>query len=158
MSYKEIKNGVGYFLGLFASPISSDWHGFIPFIEKLSGNVDYDKIIKQVTDAKSLGNFHTTFIVSPFHISKGFRDSLKVKIHNINLEFLDRDDIIKLLDVHIKDYWKHDDIELLDYERYYCDSILKESELKKLKIFNEKYQKLFDIFIEPKIKIGRAHV
>ena len=37
MSYKEIKNEAGYFLGLFASPISSDWHGFIPFIEKLSG-------------------------------------------------------------------------------------------------------------------------
>lgn len=151
MSYKEVKNEVGYFLGLFASPISSDWHGFIPFIEKLSGNVDYDEIIKQVIDTKTLGNFHTTFIVSPFHISKGFRDSLKDKIQNINLEFLDRDDIIRLLDVHINDYWKHDDIELLDYEKYYCDSILKESELKKLKIFNEKYQKLFDIFIEPKI-------
>lgn len=151
MGYKEIKNAEAYFLGLYENPISNDWHGFIPFSERLSGKVNHDEIVQHINKIRGSANFHTTFIVSQNNISKGFREALKSKIQNINLDYLDRDDIIKLLDQHINDFWRHDDIDLLDYEKFYCDSILKESELKKLKIFNEKYQKLLDIYIEPKI-------
>jgi hypothetical protein len=131
--------------------ISSHDHGFIYLPEKLSGNIEIDRILDIIqTGKEDLGTF-TIYILSPFHISNGFRDHISGLINNIKIEFIGREEIIELIEKHIPDYWKHDDIELLDYERNYCDLILKESELKKLKIFNEKYQKLLDIFIEPKI-------
>lgn len=40
---------------------------------------------------------------------------------------------------------------LIEYEKHFCDSLSKDTELKKLKIFNDKYQKLLDIYIEPRI-------
>lgn len=149
--YSDIKRGGGHLLANISGPISTDSHGFIFFHEKLSGNIDTERIKKSILDVKDKLNFYTAFIVSPFNISNGFKENIKAQIRDTKLEFLGREEIIAQIEKHIPDYWKHDDIELLDYERNYCDSILRESELKKLKIFNEKYQKVLDIFIEPKI-------
>jgi hypothetical protein len=79
MGYKEIKQGKNYFLGLYESPISSDWHGFITFQEKLSGNIDLNKIVEYINNVRSESSFHTTFIVSQYHISNGFRENINLK-------------------------------------------------------------------------------
>ena len=55
-------------------------------------------LIQHINKIKELSNFHTTFVISQNLISKGFRDTIKSKIQNINLDFLDRDDLIKLID------------------------------------------------------------
>lgn len=151
IGYTNIERLGSHLKANLTGPISSHDHGFIFLQQKLSGNVEIEQVVKVLNDEKSKFNFFTAFIVSQTHISKGFRENLIASVKNIKIEFLGREEIIKQIDSLIPDFWKHDDIQLLDYERNYCDLILKESELKKLKIFNEKYQKLLDIFIEPKI-------
>lgn len=140
--------------GIIASlkgPMTLDQHGFIFFDNPLSGGVDITDISNKINEAKKQEQFSTIFITSPFHISKGFQDSIKASISELVFNFLDRDQLVKLIDDYLPDFWKHDDLELIDYEHDYRASILQESELKSLKIFSEKYQKLLNIFIEPKI-------
>jgi hypothetical protein len=150
MGYSDIQHFDSLILASFKGPMSTDHHGFIFFDEQLSGNVDVVLATEKIIDIKATYTFSTSFIVSNYHISKGFKDSIAQNL-KIPYSFLDRDDIIGKIEVFIPDFWKHDDMQLLDYERNYCDSILKESELKSLKIFSDKYQKLLNIFIEPKI-------
>ena len=57
--------------------------------------------------------------------------------------------IVKTVDEHLNEYWRHDDLELIQYEKDYTDFVANDSDLKKLKFPNDKYSKLLDIFIEP---------
>lgn len=150
MGYSEIRHFDSLIIASFEGPMSTDHHGFIFFKEQLSGNVDVSLVTEKINQIKSEFTFSTSFIISNHHISKGFKETIAQNL-SIPHSFLDRDDIIKKIEYYISDFWKHDDMQLLDYERNYCDSILKESELKSLKIFSDKYQKLLNIFIEPKI-------
>jgi DNA polymerase III delta prime subunit len=149
--YKTIDKVENYITAQSDGLLTPDKHCFLFIDEKLSGKVDYDIIADQIGKIGKADSFSSIFLVSSNLISKGFREQFIqfYKIHK--LHFIDRDDIIQLIDKNFVDYWKHDDIELLDYERTFCESLQKESELKRLKIFNEKYQKIFDIFIEPRI-------
>ena len=47
------------------------------------------------------------------------------------------------------EYWRHDDVRLIEYEKNYLSFVSNDSDLKKLKFPNDKYAKLLDIFIEP---------
>jgi len=151
IGYSQISREEDYLTATLVGPISTHKHGFFVIKEKLSGNVDMGKVKKVVIDGQEKLKIFTGFIVSTMHISNGFRSNLNSELTNLKLEYIGREELIEQIDSFIPDYWKHDDIELLDYEKNYCDLILRESDLKKLKIFNEKYQKLLDIFIEPKI-------
>jgi hypothetical protein len=132
-------------------PISTEKHGFIFYKDQLAGNVDVSSVIELIEEVQKKYKFSTTVLVSIYHISKGFQETLRAKSAALTVTCLDRDDLIEQIERYIPDYWKHDDMNLLDYEREYCASVLQESELKSLKIFSDKYQKLFNIFIEPKI-------
>lgn len=150
MGYKLVEKNNEYVSANIESPIFTGKHVFILFQQQLSGKVDIEGINEKVESILQIDKFSAVFIVSKYHISKGFRDSFS-KEHKINVSFLDRDDLVKHFDNYNPDYWKHDDVQLLDYERSYKERVMRESELKTLKIFSEKYQKLLDIFIEPKI-------
>lgn len=151
MEYSDIKKTGEHLSATINGPMSSDTHAFIIILEKLSGNVELEKFKELIAVERATTNFFTAFIVSPYHISNGFKENLRAEIKDIKLEFIGRDEMIEQIEKLIPDFWKHDDLELLDYEKHYCNSLLKESDLKKLKIFNEKYEKLLDIFIEPRI-------
>lgn len=148
----EIKEQAdNYITASINGPLSSNLDGFILYDTPLTGPLDTDKIVESIHKFRQ--NFATTkiFIWSNFHISKGFQEGLKGTLANISIEFIGRDQIIDLIEKNLPDYWKHDDIGLIQYEKDFCDSIIQESELRSLKIFSEKYSKLLDIFIEPKI-------
>ena len=70
---------------------------------------------------------------------------------NFTLNFIDRDDLIKLFNENYPDFWKHNDLMLIEYEKQFYQNSLKETDLKKLKIFNDKYLKLLEIYIDLRI-------
>ncbi len=151
MGYENIIENNLNFVASLKGPITTDNHGFIYFDEHLTGNIDLSKIIEKIKLFKNEKLFSATFIISNSSISKGFRESLSIKLNEFDLKYLGRDEVIELIDEFNPDFWKHDNVELLDYEKNYCSSIMQESELKSLKIFSDKYKKLLDIFVEPKI-------
>lgn len=150
MGYIIVDKNEEFISANIESPLFTGKHVFIIFNLQLSGKLDFEQIKLKINNILGRDKFSAVFIISKFHISKGFKETLSKSL-DINVSFLDRDDLVTQLDKYNPDYWKHDDVQLLDYEKSYKDLILNESELKSLKIFSEKYQKLLDIFIEPRI-------
>ncbi len=136
------------------SALKTNKHVFYLTIESLSG-VDDEIVVNDIVNKlknHSLANDkYSFFIVSTQYISNGFEKKLKHKAEGINVEFKGRDDVINLVDIYYKDFWKHDDRVLINYENEFTKSINEDTDLKRLKIFNEKYDKVLKIFIEPRI-------
>ena len=124
-------------------------HGFVLFKEAYTGSkAAQDFFSNTLKDNSGKYNFHTCYVISTQNISKGFKRKINL---NISLEYIDRDLLCTLIDEHLPNFWNHQNIELLEYEKFYLDNILKENELKRLKISERTYDKLLTIFIEPRI-------
>jgi hypothetical protein len=149
--YKDVKRLDNSITAVAESPLSSELYQFFVFEEKLIGSVDVDMIINRINTQRKESLANSIYLVSKHPISKGFISTIETNLPEIRLNYIDRDKLISLIDSHYIDYWKHDDLALLNYEKYFCQLSSRESEIKKLKIFNDKYQKLLDIFIEPRI-------
>jgi nucleoside-triphosphatase THEP1 len=132
-------------------PLGIDKHIFILIDEKLTGNVDYDVIAEGIVEIQRKFKANSYYIVSKNNISKGFKSKISVLINTQTISFIGRDELINLIDEKYEDFWKHEDLCLIEYEKLYSTTITQDSDIKKLKIFNDKYQKLLDIFIEPRI-------
>jgi ABC-type lipoprotein export system ATPase subunit len=151
LDYKKVVNKDSTIIATKESPLSSEKYMFILFQQRLSGSVDLQEIKKTITDLQNDNLANVIFLVSQFNISNGFEQSITKEISTIKLQFIGRDRLIKLLDDNYSDFWKHEDLMLIEYEKQFCQKNSEENELKRLKIFNDKYQKLLDIYIEPRI-------
>lgn len=151
LDYKNVTNKGNFIIATKESPLSSEKYMFILFQQKLSGNINLQAIEKSVLDLQNRNLANVIFLVSQFNISNGFEQSISKEISTLKLQFLGRDRLIKLIDDNYSDFWKHEDLMLIEYEKQFCQKNSEENELKRLKIFNDKYQKLLDIYIEPRI-------
>lgn len=124
---------------------------FFLYTELLSGKFEFEKITKAISEVREATPINNIAIVSSKNISKGFQDTLSKLIKDIRLNFVGRDELIRLLDEHYPDFWKHDDTNLIHYEKDFTTSIKEDNQLKKLKLSSEYSQKLLSIFIEPSL-------
>lgn len=124
---------------------------FITFPFKLGGltGVDYQAIAQKINQIREKYAANNVFVYSNRTISKGFQTEISNALKTIRMTYISRDDLIQLVDEIFPEYWRHDDIELIQYEKDYTDFVANDSDLKKLKFPNDKYAKLLDIFIEP---------
>jgi ABC-type dipeptide/oligopeptide/nickel transport system ATPase component len=122
--------------------------------DSLSGSKEtdlIDNVSKELVNYSNTNKTYSFFLVSNNYISKGVERKFEASTKGLSLEFQGRDSIIKLIDEHNKDFWKHDDRLLINYENSFIESIETDTDLKKLKIFDEKYDKVLKIFIEPRV-------
>lgn len=146
---KQIENTViGEQQGLLDT---NETHQFIVYDEKLLGNIDVETKKVEINELLYASKANVLYIVSNSKISVGFGRALTKALPLYNITLIDRDKLIELIDSKYPDFWKHNDVQLIEYEKAFCLLCSNESEVKKLKIFNEKYNKLLDIFIEPRI-------
>ncbi len=151
LNYKNVNLIDDTVLAEVDSPLSTHIHGFVVFNQSIFGTDVLSSISEQIKRIKNNANITTVYLVSKFHISKGLKSNVQASTFPVVIDYMDRDTIVRLVDEKIPDYWKHDDLVLLNYEKHYCEIVLMESDLKKLKLFSDKYQKLLDLFIEPNI-------
>ncbi|MHB9140980.1 MAG: NACHT domain-containing protein, partial [Paludibacter sp.] len=151
LGYKDIQKYEDVIIASNTSPLSSEKYLFILFKEQLSGVVNIEDIKNTILQRHELHVSNVIYILSQFNISSGFESTISKEITQFKLQFIGRDRLIKLLDELYSDFWKHDDLALLEYEKKFCTQFQKDTEINKLKIFNDKYQKLLDIYIEPRI-------
>ncbi|APY10487.1 hypothetical protein BWZ22_04180 [Seonamhaeicola sp. S2-3] len=152
LGYSEInsiKNNI--IKSILKGPLTNDEHIFILFNEKLSGNIEEEKITNELKEIQIDLKANSYYIISKNNISNGVKSKINGSIENISVSFIGRDDLIQLIDENYEDFWKHSDLNLIEYEKAFCSTTIQDTEIKKLKIFNDKYQKLLDIFIEPRI-------
>lgn len=57
--------------------------------------------------------------------------------------------MIILIDEHYSDFWRHEDQNLLEYERQLLKELEEDTELRKLRFSKDKYKKKLDFFIAP---------
>src|SRR5699024_11935873 len=106
---------------------------------------DLDSLSNSIfTYSKKYGFYDLDLICSKV-ISKG--NEVKIKdLLKLNVTFIGRDKLIQLIDKNLGNYWRHNDIELLEYERYYIDNISKEIELKSHNGFHKEVEMILTIF------------
>ena len=133
--------------------LSKDHALFITFPFKLGGSVNQDisSIGENISEIQSKNAANSIFLFSKYTITKGFQNSLSHQLTHIRLNYIDRDGFISLVDEVFPEYWRHNDLNLIQYEKEFIDTIEKDSEWKKLSFPNEKYAKLLSIFIEPRL-------
>ena len=151
LGYSGVEKHSNSITAVSTSPLSKEIFEFILPTEILSGNVDIEKIANEIKKYQEDKLANVIFLVSNHSISGGFKKSISKKVPFLKINYIDRDELIKLIDDNYSDYWKHNDLELLEYEKLFCRASSSETEIQKLKIFNDKYQKLLDIFIDPRI-------
>jgi DNA polymerase III delta prime subunit len=150
LGYKNIQTDNNLVYGIYDGPLSAHVHGFIYLDERLHASAEATAEYKVIIEGFATKyKILSIFVFSNNVISKGFQSDLKVAIPTIAVDFIGRDRLIELINEKAPEFWKHDDVRLLTYEKSYCDSIIHNNDLKKLKIFNEKYDRLLSIFVEP---------
>lgn len=124
---------------------------FITFPFKLGGlgEIDYKEISNKIKEIREKYAANNVFVYSNLTITKGFQSSIRSELNTIRITYIGRDELIDLVDEVFPEYWRHDDLQLIQYEKSYTDFVANDSDLKKLKFPNDKYAKLLDIFIEP---------
>ncbi len=150
IGYSELtSNNERCITGSIKTGITSSTHGFILYQDAFSGSsADLNLFTDVINKNAEKYGFHTCYLISTQNISSGFRRKVNLKY---NLKYLERDELIKLIDEHLPNYWNHHDLELLEYEKYFLNNIAQDDELKRLKISEKTYDKLLGIFIEPRI-------
>jgi len=135
--------------GSIKTGITTSTHGFILFKEPFTGSkANLNLFVDIIKSNANKYGFYTCYLINTENISSGFKSKVNIKY---NYEYLDRDKLIKLIDENLPNFWNHSDLELLEYEKYFLNSIVKNDELKRLKISEKTYDKLLGIFIEPRI-------
>ena len=126
---------------------------FITFPFKMGGqgSVDFKELSERINGIREKYKANNVFVYSNRTITKGFQTSLCEELKTIRLTFIGRDEFIELVNDIFPEYWRHDDLQLIQYEKAYTDFVANDSDLKKLKFPNDKYAKLLDIFIEPNL-------
>lgn len=120
---------------------------FMFYEGKLSGNVETQSLVELIKKVFT-HKYSKVFIISNKYISTGIKD--KVNINNV--EWIGRDELISLVDEKYNEFWRHGDSNLIEYEKFYLTELHEDSDLKTLRIFSDKYKKLNDIYIDPKIE------
>ncbi|WP_298347933.1 NACHT domain-containing protein [uncultured Dokdonia sp.] len=84
-------------------------------------------------------------------ISSYFQNWIKKNINTDKIAFWNAVDISKSIDVHLPEYWGHNDVFLKAFEDAFIASTQGNSELNQVLKLDDKFGKLLNFFIEPKI-------
>lgn len=124
---------------------------FITFPFKLSGTLpdSIENIADRIKLCRKKYSANSVYVYSQMVISNGFQSSLNAKFTSVTPSYMGRDEIVALVDDVLKDFWRHDDLSLIQYEKEMVAYLEQDNDLRKLKFPNEKYSKLANIFIEP---------
>ncbi|MFZ4263806.1 NACHT domain-containing protein [Sphingobacterium sp. HJSM2_6] len=149
LGYISINHDSDVIVGTYSGPLSKHKHAFIYLDQKLNSSENTEEYVNKIKLYSDQNKVVTFFVFSNNVISKGFQNDLSTALKTLTIDYIGRDDLIELIDKFFTDFWKHDDVELLNYEKIFSNNLIGDNELKKLQIFNEKYDKLLQIFIEP---------
>ncbi|KAA4248225.1 NACHT domain-containing protein, partial [Bacteroides ovatus] len=126
---------------------------FALFPQKLSGitNEEVEIVYKGIESLQNKYSANLVFVVSLQTISNGFKNTLMKKSTNISPTYIERNELISLIDEYYSDFWRHEDQDLLAYEKTLLNFIQEDTELRKLNFSQDKYKQKLIFFIEPQL-------
>ncbi len=162
MSFQNIRADETCLRAEEKSALSLIKHTFIFPDGKLSGNVNIDAIVKLVKKVREKESFNVLTIVSNHHISVGFQTTFNKELSELSINYMSRDDITVLVDEKFPDYWRHNDLALVEYERQYEEVLERENQLKLLHLPSDKFRRIINTYIQPSLleeeEDGRTHM
>jgi len=126
LEYRDIQNNNGIIIASEESPLSTTKHLFIFFEEKLSGISDVEPYAERILHYQKQNLANSIYVVSNQNISSGFQRTLAEFLSNIKIDFIDRDRLISLINLSYQEFWRHDDLMLIEYEKQFCEGYVKE--------------------------------
>lgn len=135
------------------SPLRIIHHLFYVTMSELGG-----KVPQVSADLKKYANENSTITVvssNPKKISSYFQEWIKSNTGKTFGGFWGQIELIGQIDKHLPDYWGHNDFLLKSYEDRFIQIVEKEIELQKVLKLDDKFEKLLNVFIKPKIFIYR---
>ncbi|MBG6129530.1 nucleoside-triphosphatase THEP1 [Aquimarina sp. EL_43] len=123
---------------------------FLITLSELNGKVEVlDERIKKINS-----KYDQLYVVtSNGKLSNYFKDWLNDENPKAVIEYWSKKEVIDNINDYYEDYWSHNDTFLKPYEISFNDSIQADKHLKSLLKLDDKYDKLLEIFIEPKLYI-----
>ncbi|AHJ99362.1 NACHT domain-containing protein [Hymenobacter swuensis] len=129
-------------------------YGFFIIIEQINkSNQHYNEFKERLNKVTNSNVYSNIFIVSSKYISKGIESKIKQDFKNILFDFWDRDELVNRIDALYPEYWRHADQDLIAYEKVYCDELQDEWSFGRIKQLKSSYEKLYSIFIEPRMSL-----
>lgn len=112
----------------------------------------FSEIKDTITHKIKIKSFNSIYVVSSKNITNGFQEKLKRSFQNFHIEFWDRERVVEKIEEKYADYWRHNDQNLLGYEKAFEEEINNDWSIQKIKQFKGAHEKLLKIFIEPKLQ------
>lgn len=119
------------------------------FLSELNGKIPF--VIDAIKESYEKGD--NVYVVSSHKkkISNYFQDWVKSTIETDKVDFWDSTTISKAIDKYLPEYWGHNDVFLKTFEDAFLASTNGSSELNQVLKLDEKFEKLLNFFIEPKL-------
>ncbi len=130
---------------------------YIPTLKPLGGkNSDVFDVFEGIKNDDSIDTFCIVTnqdVNSKKDISDYFKQQIKKRFPTVRIDFWSKEDLVDKIDTHYTNFWQHTDTFLKPYEEFYLKTIETDSELRNLLKLDEKYAKMLNIFIEPRLTI-----
>ena len=98
---------------------------FIAFDFKLGGTqgVDYQEVARIINSIREKYAANNVFVYSNQTITKGFQTAISAELKTIRMTYIGRDELICLVDDVFPEYWRHNDMQLIQYEKDYTEFV-----------------------------------
>lgn len=130
---------------------------YIPTLKPLGGkNSDVFDVIESIKNDDSIDTFCIVTnrdVNSKTDISDYFKQQIKKRFPTARIAFWSKEDLVDKIDTYYANFWQHTDTFLKPYEEFYLKTIETDSELRNLLKLDDKYAKMLNIFIEPRLTI-----
>lgn len=100
-------------------------------------NADFDEIIIITSNKKKISDYFQKWLIE--------------ETRNNKFQFWNETELIEKIETLLPEYWGHNDLFLKTYEDSFVADMQEETELKKILKLDSKFEKLLNVFIEPKI-------
>ena len=126
---------------------------FILFEEHLGGMTDenVEILANNIQENANKYSSSSIHIVSRSTITNGFKSKLEHIFTTNQFIYIGRDELIKFIDTVFPEYWRHNDIELIQYENDFKSFIEEDTNLRKFTFSADKYKQKLNFFIEPQL-------
>jgi DNA polymerase III delta prime subunit len=130
---------------------------YIPSVNSLEGkNNEVFDIIKNLESDETIDAFCIVTnkdVSSNKEISDYFRKVVQKRFPSARITFWGKTELVLKIDNTYPGFWQHSDTFLRPYEDFYLDTIETDSELRNLLKLDDKYHKMLNIFIEPRLSV-----
>jgi ABC-type dipeptide/oligopeptide/nickel transport system ATPase subunit len=131
--------------------LSTISHLFYLNQKKLSGYSENAKsVLKAIENAKNRQSYNQISLVSNQTISGSSEKTLQSH-SDFDIQLFSRDLILDLIEKHFPNYWIYDNLNLVEYEKYFLEVMTEKSAFLNIQGLEGRVKTMLDIYIKPRV-------